>query len=179
MLTEVEWNILMKDLWQGKKSLTEEEEKMFPQAMEKVLAMKEAYWMGTGELTEAETLQWEKLQEEIDRQSEEAEKKHEALVEKALQTRESPQVEGRWAQIRRGFLQWYSPEEWLNLVESGEATMYLKRIEEETEKRYQRMYRHEEEMQILGRSLSRLEEIQTSNEIEAMLRELLTAELSR
>ena len=64
-------------------------------------------------------------------------------------------------------------------MESGEAAMYLKRIEEETEKRYQRMYRHEEEMQILGRSLSRLEEIQTSNEIEAMLRELLTAELSR
>ena len=179
MLTEVEWNILMKDLWQGKKSLTEEEEKMFPQAMEKVLAMKEAYWMGTGELTEAEAMQWEKLQEEIDRQSEEAERKHEALVEKALQTRESPQVEGRWAQIRRGFLQWYSPEEWLNLVESGEAAMYLKRIEEETEERYRRMYRHEEEMQILGRSLSRLEEIQTSNEIGAMLRELLTAELSR
>lgn len=179
MLTETEWNILMKDLWQGKESLTEAEEKMFPQAMEKVLAMKEAYWAGTDELTEAEAMQWEKLQEEIDRQSEEAEKEHEALVEKALQARESPQVEGRWAQIRRGFLQWYSPEEWLNLVKSGEAAIYLKRIEEETEERYRRMYRHEEEMRILGRNLSHLEEVQMSNEIGAMLRELLTAELSR
>ena len=179
MLTEIEWNILMKDLWQRKESLTEEEEKLFPQAMEKVLAMKEAYWLGTEELTDEEAMQWEKLQEEIDRQSEEEEEKHEALVEEALQVREEPQVEGRWAKIRRGFLQWYSPEAWLQLVKSGEATAYLQRIETETEERYQRMYHREEEQKILGKNLPRLEEIQTSNEIGATLRELLTAELSR
>ena len=87
-------------------------------------------------------------------------------------------ADGRWAQIRRAYLQSYHPEEWLRMLRTGEATPHLQQIQQETGARYRAMYQREEERQILGQNLKGLEEIQRSRMIEAQITEVLTADLA-
>ena len=99
-------------------------------------------------------------------------------MEEAAQADEKPFTAGRWAQIRRTYLQSYRPEEWLRMLQTGEAAQHLQQIQQETETRYRTMYQQEEERQILGQDLKGLEEIRRSRMIEAQITETLTADLS-
>ena len=101
-----------------------------------------------------------------------------AQLEEAAQMDQKPRIAGRWAQIRRAYLQSYHPEEWLRMLRTGEATPHLQQIQQETETRYRAMYQREEERQILGQNLKGLEEIQRSRMIEAQITEVLTADLA-
>ena len=101
-----------------------------------------------------------------------------AQLEEAAQMDEKPRIAGRWAQIRRAYLQSYHPEEWLRMLRTGEAAPHLQQIQQETEARYRAMYQREEERQILGQNLKGLEEIQRSRMIEAQITEVLTADLA-
>ena len=91
---------------------------------------------------------------------------------------ETPRIPGRWAALRREYLQSYRPKEWATMLMNGTAAAHLRRVQEETEQRYRTMYRQEETRQILGQNLRGLEEVQRSGMIEAQLREILTAELA-
>ncbi|WP_399557374.1 TnpV protein [uncultured Selenomonas sp.] len=91
---------------------------------------------------------------------------------------ETPRIPGRWAALRREYLQSYRPKEWATMLMNGTAAAHLRQVQEETEQRYRTMYRQEEARQILGQNLRGLEEVQRSGMIEAQLREMLTAELA-
>ena len=91
---------------------------------------------------------------------------------------ETPRIPGRWAALRREYLQSYRPKEWATMLMNGTAAAHLRQVQEETEQRYRTMYRQEEARQILGQNLRGLEEVQRSGMIEAQLREILTAELA-
>ena len=91
---------------------------------------------------------------------------------------ETPRIPGRWAALRREYLQSYRPREWATMLMNGTAAAHLRQVQEETEQRYRTMYRQEEARQILGQNLRGLEEVQRSGMIEAQLREILTAELA-
>ena len=91
---------------------------------------------------------------------------------------ETPRIPGRWAALRREYLQSYRPKEWATMLVNGTASAHLQQVQEETEMRYRTMYRQEEAQQILGQNLRGLEEVQRSRMIEAQLREILTAELA-
>lgn len=91
---------------------------------------------------------------------------------------ETPRIPGRWAALRREYLQSYRPKEWATMLMNGTAAAHLRQVQEETEQRYRTMYRQEEARQILGQNLRGLEEVQRSGMIEAQLREVLTAELT-
>jgi len=83
---------------------------------------------------------------------------------------ETPRIPGRWAALRREYLQSYRPKEWATMLMNGTAAAHLRQVQEETEQRYRTMYRQEE--------ARGLEEGQRSGMIEAQLREILTAELA-
>ena len=91
---------------------------------------------------------------------------------------ETPRIPGRWAALRREYLQSYRPKEWATMLMNGTTAAHLQQVQEETEMRYRTMYRQEEAQQILGQNLRGLEEVQRSGMIEAQLREILTAELA-
>ena len=121
--------------------------------------------------------QYEALQEAMEDAALERQRVQEEL-EEAAEEDEEPLVQGRWAQIRRSYLQSYRPREWLDLLSSRQASVYLEKVEQETQRRYQEMYQREEARQILGKNLSFLQEVQCSQMIEAQIREILIADLS-
>ena len=45
---------------------------------------------------------------------------------------EEPPVFGQWANIARSRMRHESPEEWIEMVQQGTASVYLKKVQEET-----------------------------------------------
>ena len=129
------------------------------------------------QLSPEEEAQYEAIKDAQYDMTLEQEREREALLE-AAEEDEEPLVPGRWAEIRRAYLQSYQPEEWLRMLRSGEAVQHLQEVEQATQARYQEMYRIEEERQILGKNLSFMEEVQRSRMIEAQIREIVITDLS-
>lgn len=177
MFTEKEVRILQTELQQGEQALSEEERFLLPHLIDRLYQTETAY--REDELTAEESAQWETLKREIDAHNEREEERLETLTEEAITMQESPFIEGEWAQIRRSFLQWYEPMEWVRLVKSREASPYLKQIEATYQSRFRQMYEKEEQKRIAGRSLTFLEAVQEANQIKASIREILTDALSR
>ena len=95
------------------------------------------------------------VQAEIE-QEEKEEKERQALVERVLDVTEKPEVIGQWAQVRRKFLQYNRPEEWLAMTKSGEAAEYLQKVREKTQETYLRIVEEREQKELWGQDQSGL-----------------------
>ena len=88
-------------------------------------------------------------------QEEREEKERQALVERALDVTE----------IRRKFLQYNRPEEWLAMTKSGEAAEYLQKVQEKTQETYLRIIEEREEKELWGQDQSGLKGLQICRRI--------------
>lgn len=119
----------------------------------------------------------EEAQAEIE-QEEKEEKERQALVERALDVTEKPEVIGQWAQVRRKFLQYNRPEEWLAMTKSGEATEYLQKVQEKTQERYLRIIEEREEKELWGQDQSGLKGLHICRRIARETKEEMIENLS-
>ena len=119
----------------------------------------------------------EEVQAEIE-QEEKEEKERQALVERALDVTEKPEVIGQWAQVRRKFLQYNRPEEWLAMTKSGEATEYLQKVQEKTQETYLRMIEEREEKELWGQDQSGLKGLHICRRIARETKEEMIENLS-
>lgn len=117
------------------------------------------------------------VQAEIE-QEEKEEKERQALVERALDVTEKPEVIGQWAQVRRKFLQYNRPEEWLAMTKSGEATEYLQKVQEKTQETYLRMIEEREEKELWGQDQSGLKGLHICQRIARETKEEMIENLS-
>ena len=119
----------------------------------------------------------EEAQAEIE-QEEKEEKEHQALVERALDVTEKPEVIGQWAQIRRKFLQYNRPEEWLAMTKSGEAAEYLQKVQEKTQETYLRIVEEREQKELWGQDQSGLKGLHICQRIARETKEEMIENLS-
>lgn len=119
----------------------------------------------------------EEAQAEIE-QEEKEEKERQTLVERALDVTEKPEVIGQWAQVRRKFLQYNRPEEWLAMTKSGEATEYLQKVQEKTQETYLRMIEEREEKELWGQDQSGLKGLHICRRIARETKEEMIENLS-
>ena len=117
------------------------------------------------------------VQAEIE-QEEKEEKERQALVERALDVTEKPEVIGQWAQIRRKFLQYNRPEEWLAMTKSGEATEYLQKVQEKTQETYLRIVEEREQKELWGQDQSGLKGLHICQRIARETKEEMIENLS-
>ena len=119
----------------------------------------------------------EEAQAEIE-QEEKEEKERQALVERALDVTEKPEVIGQWAQIRRKFLQYNRPEEWLAMTKSGEAAEYLQKVQEKTQETYLRIVEEREQKELWGQDQSGLNGLHICQRIARETKEEMIENLS-
>ena len=119
----------------------------------------------------------EEAQAEIE-QEEKEEKERQALVERALDVTEKPEVIGQWAQIRRKFLQYNRPEEWLAMTKSGEAAEYLQKVQEKTQETYLRIVEEREQKELWGQDQSGLKGLHICQRIARETKEEMIENLS-
>ena len=117
------------------------------------------------------------VQAEIE-QEEKEEKERQALVERALDVTEKPEVIGQWAQVRRKFLQYNRPEEWLAMTKSGEATEYLQKVQEKTQETYLRIVEEREQKELWGQDQSGLKGLHICRRIARETKEEMIENLS-
>ena len=117
------------------------------------------------------------VQAEIE-QEEKEEKERQALVERALDVTEKPEVIGQWAQIRRKFLQYNRPEEGQARTKSGEATEYLQKVQEKTQETYLRIVEEREEKELWGQDQSGLKGLHICQRIARETKEEMIENLS-
>ena len=111
-------------------------------------------------------------------QEEKEEAERQALVERALDVTEKPEVIGQWAQIRRKFLQYNRPEEWLAMTKSGEATEYLQKVQEKTQETYLRIIEEREQKELWGQDQSGLKGLHICRRIARETKEEMIENLS-
>lgn len=117
------------------------------------------------------------VQAEIE-QEEKEEKERQALVERALDVTEKPEVIGQWAQVRRKFLQYNRPEEWLAMTKSGEAAEYLQKVQEKTQETYLRIVEEREQKELWGQDQSGLKGLHICQRIARETKEEMIENLS-
>ena len=115
---------------------------------------------------------------EPEEKEEQEEREPPALIERALETTEKPEVIGQWAQIRRSFLQYNQPERWLEMVKSDEATTYLQEIQEKTMETYLRIVEAREEKELWGQDQSGLKGLHICQRIARETKEEMIENLS-
>ena len=72
-------------------------------------------------------------------EEERLEAERDELISRAIDMDEEPPVFGQWANIARSRMRHESPEEWIEMVQQGTASAYLKKVQEETAETFRTM----------------------------------------
>lgn len=131
---------------------------------------------------DADATAWQKRREaEADARYEEEQRQreaHEELVSRAFDVVEDPEVSGEWASIARRRMRNDFPEEWIRMVQDGEASEYLQKIQAETHQTFNEM----RDAELLRRGTAQkenyMENLSERTMIDMQIRDILARQLA-
>ena len=100
------------------------------------------------------------------------------LISRAIDMDEEPPVFGQWANIARSRMRHESPEEWIEMVQQGTASAYLKKVQEETAETFRTMRDAELTRRGTRSKTNWLENVSERYMIDMQIREILARSLA-
>lgn len=111
-------------------------------------------------------------------EEERLEAERDELISRAIDMDEEPPVFGQWANIARSRMRHESPEEWIEMVQQGTASAYLKKVQEETAETFRTMRDAELTRRGTRSKTNWLENVSERYMIDMQIREILARSLA-